>query len=396
MNEAAVEKVIFLTSRPAKPRTAILVAGGSQGWIRFWSLLHSTGLMGQFNACSVKNESVVTMTTDPTNRYLITGDSVGYIKVWDIWNYCIQRDNPQTEEDDKLRMNDLRKEFPLLTNNNEMSNSKCYQDIHRAPPLVSRPEVTHKVPLLLTSIKGHSQGISDLSYIPTENVIISASMDQSIRLWTVSGEYKGVLGNDTPWPYDQMAPKGTRFSENFPPDTVPTDLKRSASAVTLKVMNKGRTPHWFLVKKIVGTFIPMLKSFKPKVPKEESYRDTLEEKSFHKVEDDGTTPKSSRRDSKSPKQCILGKSVSIHRKHQRLPKLDNVREFNTQVAVYSTLKCHELEDLDLSKRPEYTARNFDKFKNKKNNQKAVNIAGDTLMEKMRNKKRRQTKASILG
>ena len=60
----------------------------AQGWLRFWCIDHRGGLLGQFNGAHNPGENCGAMCTDEENEVLITGDTNGYIKVWD---YCIYR-----------------------------------------------------------------------------------------------------------------------------------------------------------------------------------------------------------------------------------------------------------------------------------------------------------------
>ncbi|CAL1535917.1 unnamed protein product, partial [Lymnaea stagnalis] len=81
--ESAVECLVFLeTRRPIDPQTATLIAGGAECWLRFWSLHPKGGLLGQFTSTRRKLESIGCMTTDKNNEYLITGDTMGLLRVW--------------------------------------------------------------------------------------------------------------------------------------------------------------------------------------------------------------------------------------------------------------------------------------------------------------------------
>lgn len=75
-------QIVFLESRPNDQDTATLMASGADGWVRAWSIHHKGGLLGQFNAAQKGGgESVLAMTTDSKNEFLITGDTSGYIMV---------------------------------------------------------------------------------------------------------------------------------------------------------------------------------------------------------------------------------------------------------------------------------------------------------------------------
>lgn len=47
-------------------------------------------LPGYFYAPDLADESVLAMCSKPSNSILITGDTQGIIKVWDIMDYCVR------------------------------------------------------------------------------------------------------------------------------------------------------------------------------------------------------------------------------------------------------------------------------------------------------------------
>ena len=88
--ERSIEKLLFLQSRDNDEETATLLAACTDGNVQAWAVHHRGGLLGVFPGVHISGEMVTTMTTDPQDRFLITGDSVGYIKVFDLTNYCIR------------------------------------------------------------------------------------------------------------------------------------------------------------------------------------------------------------------------------------------------------------------------------------------------------------------
>lgn len=71
--------MLFLQKREHAHDTATLLTAGSEGWVRAWSMFG--GLLAQFVAANGKHESVLSMTTDENNNLLVTGDTLGFIKV---------------------------------------------------------------------------------------------------------------------------------------------------------------------------------------------------------------------------------------------------------------------------------------------------------------------------
>ena len=48
-------------------------------------------LTGSFYAATEEDSIVIALATDKEDKVLITGDSKGYISLWDIGNYCIRK-----------------------------------------------------------------------------------------------------------------------------------------------------------------------------------------------------------------------------------------------------------------------------------------------------------------
>uniref|UniRef100_A0AAY5L9V8 WD repeat-containing protein on Y chromosome n=1 Tax=Esox lucius TaxID=8010 RepID=A0AAY5L9V8_ESOLU len=87
-------EVIFLCSRERNPDTAILLSSAADGFVYAWSTHHQGGLLGKFCAVHLEDTAVISMATDQQDQVLFTGDSAGYITLWDIERYsvCMPRD----------------------------------------------------------------------------------------------------------------------------------------------------------------------------------------------------------------------------------------------------------------------------------------------------------------
>ncbi|XP_031659995.1 WD repeat-containing protein on Y chromosome-like [Oncorhynchus kisutch] len=84
----AVEKALFLGTRERSPDTAILLTSAADGYVYAWSIHHLGGLLGKFRAVHSEGTAISTMSTDLQDQMLLTGDSTGYIMLWDIERYC--------------------------------------------------------------------------------------------------------------------------------------------------------------------------------------------------------------------------------------------------------------------------------------------------------------------
>ncbi|ESO87414.1 hypothetical protein LOTGIDRAFT_92084, partial [Lottia gigantea] len=214
--EASIESMIFLEKRNHLDKdTAVLVSSGAEGWVRFWSVAHEGGLLGQFNAGHQPGCSVNCMVTDIDNNYLITADTMGVVKVWDIMNYCIRLRVPDGTS--YARFKKLTKRFPYL---------------RIFAISAANPEMTLKEPLCLNSFRAHTKAINRLEFINDRQLIITTSSDCAIRLWTICGKYIGTFGER--WKQLPKTIKAAAIQR-----TVPKDLRRCGSARTMRVLNGG-------------------------------------------------------------------------------------------------------------------------------------------------------------
>jgi hypothetical protein len=86
-------QVLFLQKREHNRKTATLVTGESGGLVRAWSIFGG-GLLGQFVAGHTDSESITALTTDENNTMLITGDTMGYVRVRTFKNLYIANNRP--------------------------------------------------------------------------------------------------------------------------------------------------------------------------------------------------------------------------------------------------------------------------------------------------------------
>ena len=201
--ESAVEKIVCLQSRePHHKDTAIIVTSGAEGWIRFWSMHHQGGLLGQFNGAHRLGESIITITTDAHNNYLVTGDTQGYVKIWDIKEYCVSKKLTLLER--KKNIENLKKKFTFFrvecfnTTKHKFSVTENLKNVFasRPPPTSSEPGRTLRYPILANSFRAHTRSIHSVELVSERDILITASSDCSVRLWTVSGQYIGTFGGE--------------------------------------------------------------------------------------------------------------------------------------------------------------------------------------------------------
>ncbi|XP_060083672.1 WD repeat-containing protein on Y chromosome-like [Ylistrum balloti] len=330
--EAAVEKIIFLERRDnADKETAALLSSGAEGWVRAWSLHHEGGLLGQFNASHKVGEGVHAITTDVDNKFLVTVDTIGYLKIWDITEYCIKQKHTRSQR--AARWKELFETFIFMTidghNPREPPSSFTTKEprpdgiLNRPPPLNSNPRRTVQWPLLVNSFKVHTKVVNSVVFIDEFQLICTCSADCSIRLWTLGGQYIGTFG-------ERWGPFKVPQQKLEEETRVPRDLKRTGSARTLKVLNQCKTPRWkTLLAKMRKVGIPRVETHveEQAVHEEVQFQDDLMEKKLNS-------------------SAILGKSYKRKIRHKVPPSLPKIIETLASVAVFHSLPFVELSPVD--------------------------------------------------
>ncbi|KAM5275832.1 cilia- and flagella-associated protein 337 isoform 1-T1 [Hipposideros larvatus] len=150
----AVMRLCFLEARKniAVTGGANLVSCGGSGYVRFWDTFKKQ-LLAEFLAHS--GTGSIIMSTDKLNQYLTTGDLDGWLKIWNIEEYCLNS-----------------------------SESKITQ-----------------APTLIRSFQPHEDQISSLEMceLGGHSLIISASADCSICVTNVCGAPVWIFGQTKHW-----------------------------------------------------------------------------------------------------------------------------------------------------------------------------------------------------
>lgn len=282
------------------------------------------------------------MTTDSKNEFLMVGDTLGYVKIWDISDYCIARK-------DTLRH---RKSSPALT---YLQNKKSFPYREGTPALLAlqaemeekaranlsppadetRPEQTLKYPPKLNSFRAHLKAITHIEYAEDKQLVITSSADCSIRLWTLCGKYIGTFMDKGGWSKlpDVIVPSKL-------PRRMPRDIQRIASAMTLKVFNGGATPRWRLAKHMM-MIIATKKLFGGKgIAAHVAGNDDAATDETNNWKEDNDDEK---RVAAYGKSTILGISYKPKTRHKMAPMLPEIKHNQSQVNVYSSLPFTDLE-----------------------------------------------------
>ncbi|XP_076748719.1 WD repeat-containing protein WDY [Xylocopa sonorina] len=212
----AVRAMIFLSARPVGPNVGTLLVSLESGLIQAWTHHPAGGFLQAFSVIHTIGDCALALATDPQNYFLVTGHSVGYIKVWYLAEYLVP--NPPN-----TCMPLLRLELPFLWKSRIIGRAK------RA--VRDQPQ-----PLLLSSVRGHLSPITSVQIIPDARIVISGSRDHTVRLWTLGGRYISTFGTFKPW--STILPTIPAY-QYFKDHRRPPDIKRFASSTTLKILDGG-------------------------------------------------------------------------------------------------------------------------------------------------------------
>ncbi|KAJ3147659.1 hypothetical protein HDU86_007906 [Geranomyces michiganensis] len=142
-------RVLFLEQRMHQPDAANLISSGSDGIIRWWNT-RDMQLRLEQDAADDGREGIFSMCVNNSNTILITGDAGGVISVWDIRRACLLSAKDETPMD------------------------------------------------LVHTFKAHVRSVASLDLTDLD-IIVSASTDCTVRMWTLAGDYIGTYGQPVPW-----------------------------------------------------------------------------------------------------------------------------------------------------------------------------------------------------
>lgn len=314
-HDSGVDCVMFLQSRAHATDTATLLSTGSGGWIRAWCMF-GAGLAGEFMASNNHRESILCMTSDEKNERLITGDTQGYIKIWNISKYCIGEDGNTSQGTFSRNTNRAQR----LTSADKTPRHVTFSESSKA-----KSKICRRAPPLVLCLRAHLQPIVSIDYVPKYRQIITASFDCSLRLWRCDGQYVGTFGQRSLWNVE---------TQNG--GDVPFDLQRAASSSRKR---------WSIAR-----------SFLQVAGRLTHGRDTQAEDSGGQDQEASAMTSTTLQEA----QCridmnnILGKFYKPKTRHHMPPNLPKLRMNKNQIVVYTSLKCNELSPVVEPKPPVVT------------------------------------------
>ncbi|XP_038200439.2 WD repeat-containing protein 49-like [Arvicola amphibius] len=149
--DRSVSRLAFLKTRARKldSTAASLISNGPGGSVTFWKLFSGAGLIANFTQSKGKAQvSSIVVTAGDTLIYL--ADQQGFVHVYDIQEYGL-----------------------------------------RGPEL--------RAPKTVTSWRAHVSMVTSLELIEEDSILLSSSLDCTVRLWSKDGAYIGTFGQSRPW-----------------------------------------------------------------------------------------------------------------------------------------------------------------------------------------------------
>ncbi|XP_050802255.1 WD repeat-containing protein 64-like isoform X7 [Gopherus flavomarginatus] len=145
-----INKVTFLQSRSERKMTAAsLVSSGPRGYITFWNIFGGGKLFAYFIG-SKDRSTLSDMAVSDDDCLLCAADHIGYIYIWNITKYALQ--GPEEEP-----------------------------------------------PALLLSWRAHSCSVTSVAWVSEDRLLLTSSVDCTVKLWSLEGEYIGTFGQKDLW-----------------------------------------------------------------------------------------------------------------------------------------------------------------------------------------------------
>jgi len=170
LRSVAIEALDVLDAARRVLPDAVLVAGAADGYLRLWSVRAMT-LLGELRVCLSESDGLLSVCTEPSATLLLCSDSAGRIYIYDvsdmasIWDAWTARGAP----------------VPA-------SGASALDTAAAVQPLYTW--------------RAHTHAITQLAYLTGVEGVLSASVDCTVRLWTLSGEQVGVFGQGAPWVFE--------------------------------------------------------------------------------------------------------------------------------------------------------------------------------------------------
>ncbi|XP_041911062.1 EF-hand calcium-binding domain-containing protein 8 [Arvicola amphibius] len=188
-------QIIFLQTRPRLQHTAAMLSSCTDGFIYAWSIHGNGGLLGKFPVDIEVNGSIVVgaMATDENDWILITGDSTGMIKIWDIKEYCLFVGQRPLQPNGSKISTEAENKFRFLIPKQLQALSQHYIP-EKEKEVVDGQAISLVPPPLLITWSSHLESVTDILYVDIFQLVVSAGLDGDVKAWKLSGDTIGTFG----------------------------------------------------------------------------------------------------------------------------------------------------------------------------------------------------------
>jgi len=147
-DQRPIERLVYLS------RVKLIVSSGADGYIRFWNPFAGEQVYFE-DARHYRGESIVALASDELNNFLVSGDTVGNVKLWDISTWV---------------------DFDALSE-----------------------DVVSKSLIELVYFKAHASPVASVEVIDRHNLILTAGQDAMVCLFTMEGALVGSFTQASRW-----------------------------------------------------------------------------------------------------------------------------------------------------------------------------------------------------
>ncbi|KAI0211721.1 hypothetical protein LSAT2_003488 [Lamellibrachia satsuma] len=306
------------------------------GSIRAWSVHHHGGYLGAWIGVHHVGDMVTAMVPCPENNLLFTGDSSGYIKVWDISHYLIRCRSCSDEE--HAERQDVWDRFPMMKWLRHLEeicmlhlDFRCMKTAHE-----------RDTPHLLNSFRGHVRVINSIDHFQNKHgsFLLTAGGDCSVRLWTLDGLFMGIFGQSRLWELSsvptQVPPRRHRTDKYHRPRgyLLPPDVRKCGSSTTLHVMNAFTPNRWIRIVNLVRG----VNAFKSILRRSSSER-VAKEKQIQAILDIPVAEET------KYKRMVV-ESIAPKARVRNDPPKPRIPYYRLQCPAYRTFPLQEITDID--------------------------------------------------
>ncbi|XP_075264568.1 cilia- and flagella-associated protein 337-like isoform X2 [Convolutriloba macropyga] len=150
--DTSVNKLLFIQKRNLAKDAASLVCSGPRGMVHFWNIYRGGRLYGRFNAVTKPGVNITCMEMTTDDRLLFISDSFGAIRVFDVFDFCL-----------------------------------------------NGPEAPGSSAPLKVTWRAHVESVTCMNLVEQSKLVVTSSLDCTVRLWTMAGEYVGTFGQSDLW-----------------------------------------------------------------------------------------------------------------------------------------------------------------------------------------------------